>query len=69
MFGVNGNSGLLNNCSISAFMNNPEINVLVTGLVATLGSDPTEQACESQCITMVHADNVLHHLCPFVCHS
>ncbi|XP_022308690.1 uncharacterized protein LOC111114602 [Crassostrea virginica] len=54
---------------LDTFMNNPEINVLVTGLVATLGSDPTEQACESQCITMVHADNVLHHLCPFVCHS
>ncbi|XP_062618569.1 uncharacterized protein LOC134280156 [Saccostrea cucullata] len=54
---------------IDSFLNNPEVNVLVTSLVATLGSDPTEQACEQQCVTMVHADNVLHHLCPFVCHS
>ncbi|XP_061179582.1 uncharacterized protein LOC133188223 [Saccostrea echinata] len=54
---------------IDSFLNNPEVNVLVTSLVSTLGSDPTEQACEQQCVTMVHADNVLHHLCPFVCHS
>ncbi|XP_052683983.1 uncharacterized protein LOC128164254 isoform X1 [Crassostrea angulata] len=54
---------------VDTLLSNPEISVLVSGLVATLGSDPTEQACESQCVTMIHADNFLHHLCPFVCHS
>ena len=52
-----------------ALLANPEINVLVTGLVAVLGSDPTEQTCEKECVVMMHADSVMHHLCPFVCHS
>ncbi|XP_062618567.1 uncharacterized protein LOC134280155 [Saccostrea cucullata] len=54
---------------VDTLLANPEVNVLVTGLVDVLGSDPTEQQCERECVVLMHADNVLHHLCPFVCHS
>lgn len=62
-------SGLKLTFGFLALLANPEVNVLVTSLVAVLGSDPTEQTCEQECVVLMHADSVIHHLCPFVCHS
>ncbi|XP_048754983.1 uncharacterized protein LOC125665983 [Ostrea edulis] len=54
---------------VDTLLANPEVSVLVSSLVSVLGSDPTEKACENECVVMMHADNVIHHLCPFICNS
>ncbi|XP_060552281.1 uncharacterized protein LOC132742399 [Ruditapes philippinarum] len=38
-------------------------------MLDTLGTDPTEQACESECHKLLAEGNVMHFGCPLVCHG
>ncbi|XP_071157621.1 uncharacterized protein [Mytilus edulis] len=46
-----------------------ELNELKTLLVGTLGTDATEQACETECHTLIQADHLLQFGCPLICKS
>ncbi|XP_053392491.1 uncharacterized protein LOC123562747 [Mercenaria mercenaria] len=41
----------------------------VQKLLDVVGSDPTEQACETECHHMLNEGTLLDHGCPLVCHS
>ncbi|XP_071157630.1 uncharacterized protein [Mytilus edulis] len=43
-----------------------ELKTLVDGIVGTIGTDPTEQECETECYTV---DHLLKSGCPLVCKS
>ncbi|XP_053392490.1 uncharacterized protein LOC123562749 isoform X2 [Mercenaria mercenaria] len=38
-------------------------------LLDVVGTDPAEQACETECHKLITDGNVLNHGCPLVCHS
>ena len=44
-----------------------ELKTLVGGLVHTLGTDETEQACEQECHVLIQQDHLLQFGCPLVC--
>ncbi|XP_063419655.1 uncharacterized protein LOC134704802 [Mytilus trossulus] len=44
-----------------------ELKTLVDGLVGTLGTDATEQACETECHVLIQQDHLLQFGCPLVC--
>uniref|UniRef100_UPI00142F6E1B hypothetical protein n=1 Tax=Escherichia coli TaxID=562 RepID=UPI00142F6E1B len=46
-----------------------ELKTLVDGIVGTLGTDATEQACEAECHTLIQQDHLLQFGCPLVCKS
>ncbi|XP_052095104.1 uncharacterized protein LOC127730645 [Mytilus californianus] len=46
-----------------------ELKTLVDGLVGTLGTNGTEQACETECHTLIKQDHLLQFGCPLVCKS
>ena len=44
-----------------------ELKTLVDGIVGQLGSDASEQACESECHTLIQQDHLLQFGCPIIC--
>ena len=44
-----------------------ELKTLVDGIVATVGTDATEHACEAECHTLIQADHLLQFGCPLIC--
>ncbi|CAG2213769.1 unnamed protein product [Mytilus edulis] len=44
-----------------------ELKTLVDGIVGTLGTDPTEAACEAECHALIQADHLLQFGCPLAC--
>ncbi|XP_052095097.1 uncharacterized protein LOC127730641 [Mytilus californianus] len=46
-----------------------ELKTLVDGLVGTLGTDASEQACETECHALITQDHLLQFGCPLVCKS
>nr|ABB76764.1 vdg3 [Mytilus edulis] len=46
-----------------------ELKTLVDGIVGTVGTDATEQACETECHTLIQTDHLLQFGCPLICKS
>ncbi|XP_071157627.1 uncharacterized protein [Mytilus edulis] len=46
-----------------------ELKTLIDGIVGTVGTDATEQACEAECHTLIQADHLLQFGCPLICKS
>ncbi|XP_071157624.1 uncharacterized protein [Mytilus edulis] len=45
-----------------------ELKALVDGMVGTLGTDATKEACEAECQTLIQADHLLQFVgCPLAC--
>ncbi|KAL4222234.1 hypothetical protein ACF0H5_018271 [Mactra antiquata] len=38
-------------------------------ILDVVGSDPTEAACEAECVKIITDGNILNHGCPLVCHA
>ncbi|XP_071166129.1 uncharacterized protein [Mytilus edulis] len=52
---------------INQFQNLDNLPTLVDELVGTVGTDATEQACETKCHTLIQADHLLQFGCPLIC--
>jgi len=54
---------------IDTLFKGTELKTLIDGLVGTLGTDATEQACETECHVLIQQDHLLQFGCPLVCKS
>ncbi|VDI48849.1 Hypothetical predicted protein [Mytilus galloprovincialis] len=54
---------------IDSLFETTELKTLVDGIVGQLGSDASEQACESECHTLIQQDHLLQFGCPIICKS
>ncbi|XP_063419724.1 uncharacterized protein LOC134704868 [Mytilus trossulus] len=46
-----------------------ELKKLVDGIFSSLGASATEQACETECHTLIQSDHLLQFGCPLICKS
>ncbi|VDI48848.1 uncharacterized protein LOC143064854 [Mytilus galloprovincialis] len=46
-----------------------ELKKLVNDIFSSLGGNATEQACETECHTLIQHDHLLQFGCPLVCKS
>ncbi|XP_052090816.1 uncharacterized protein LOC127727741 [Mytilus californianus] len=54
---------------LDSLLQGAELKTLVDGIVGQLGSDASEQACESECHTLIQQDHLLQFGCPLICKS